>query len=61
MQYATIMIEGGEYPKIIWDALDLVTSIDGRLMGQPVPDGILVLTVPTAEPQELILPGPPPG
>jgi ABC-type sugar transport system substrate-binding protein len=61
MQYATIMIEGGEYPKIIWDALDLVTSIDGRLMGQPVPDGIQVLTVPTAEPQELILPGPPPG
>lgn len=61
MQYATIMIEGGDYPKIIWDALDLVTSVDGKLMAQPVPDGILVLTVPTAEPQELILPGPPPG
>jgi ABC-type sugar transport system substrate-binding protein len=61
MQYATIMIEGGDYPKIIWDALDLVTSVEGRLMAQPVPDGIQVLTVPTAEPQELILPGPPPG
>jgi ribose transport system substrate-binding protein len=61
IQYATIMIEGGDYPKIIWDALDLVTAVDGTLMAQPVPDGILVLTVPTAEPQELILPGPPPG
>jgi ABC-type sugar transport system substrate-binding protein len=61
MQYATIMLQGGDYPKIIWDALDLVTGVDGRLMAQPVPDGILVLTVPTAEPQELILPGPPPG
>ncbi len=61
MQYATIMIEGGEYPKIIWDALDLVTSVDGMLMAQPVPDGIQVLTVPTAPPAELILPGPPPA
>jgi ABC-type sugar transport system substrate-binding protein len=61
MQYATIMIEGGDYPKIIWDALDLVTAVDGTLMAQPVPDGILVLTVPTAAPAELILPGPPPG
>ena len=61
IQYATIMIEGGDYPKIIWDALDLVTGVDGKLMGQAVPDGIVVLTVPTAEPQELILPGPPPG
>jgi ABC-type sugar transport system substrate-binding protein len=61
IQYATIMIQGGDYPKIIWDALDLVTSVDGRLMAQPVPDGIVVLTVPTAEPQELVLPGPPPG
>jgi ribose transport system substrate-binding protein len=60
MQYAGIMLEGGDYPKIIWDALDLVTSVDGTLMAQPVPDGIVVLTVPTAEPQELILPGPPP-
>ena len=55
------MIEGGDYPKIIWDALDLVTGVDGMLMGQAVPDGIMVLTVPTAEPQELMLPGPPPG
>jgi ABC-type sugar transport system substrate-binding protein len=61
MQYAGIMIEGDDYPKIIWDALDLVTSVDGQLMAQPVPDGILILTVPTAEAQELILPGPPPG
>jgi ABC-type sugar transport system substrate-binding protein len=60
MQYAGIMLGGGDYPKIIWDALDLVTSVDGTLMAQPVPDGIVVLTVPTAEPQELILPGPPP-
>jgi len=61
MQYAGIMLGGGDYPKIIWDALDLVTSVDGTLMAQPVPDGIVVLTVPTAEPQELVLPGPPPA
>jgi ABC-type sugar transport system substrate-binding protein len=61
MQYAGMMLAGGDYPKIIWDALDLVTSVDGTLMAQPVPDGIVVLTVPTAEPQELILPGPPPA
>jgi ABC-type sugar transport system substrate-binding protein len=60
MQYAKIMVGGGEYPKIIWDALDMVTSRDGKLYALPIPDGIVVLTVPTGEPQELVLMGPPP-
>jgi len=60
MQYAKIMVGGGEYPKIIWDALDMVTSRDGTLYALPIPDGIVVLTVPTGEPQELVLMGPPP-
>jgi ABC-type sugar transport system substrate-binding protein len=60
MQYAKIMVSGGEYPKIIWDALDMVTSRDGKLYALPIPDGIAVLTVPTGAPQELVLMGPPP-
>jgi ABC-type sugar transport system substrate-binding protein len=60
MQYAKIMVEGGDYPKIIWDALDMVTGKDGKLYGVAVPDGITVLTLPTAEPVEVLL-GPPPG
>jgi ABC-type sugar transport system substrate-binding protein len=61
MQYAKIMVEGGDYPKIIWDALDMVTGKDGKLYGVAIPDGITVLTVPTAEPVEIQLMGPPPG
>jgi ABC-type sugar transport system substrate-binding protein len=60
MQYAKIMVEGGDYPKIIWDALDMVTGKDGKLYGLAIPDGIKVLTVPTGEPVEIKL-GPPPG
>ncbi len=60
MQYAKIIVDGGEYPKIIWDALDMVTAKDGKLYGVAIPDGIVVLTVPTAEPVEILL-GPPPG
>jgi ribose transport system substrate-binding protein len=60
MQYAKIIVSGGEYPKIIWDALDMVTAKDGKLYGVAIPDGIKVLTVPTAEPVEILL-GPPPG
>jgi ABC-type sugar transport system substrate-binding protein len=61
MQYAQIILGGEEYPKIIWDALDLVTAKDGKIYGVAVPDGIKVLTVPTAEPVEIPLMGPPPG
>jgi ABC-type sugar transport system substrate-binding protein len=60
MQFAKIIVGGGEYPKIIWDALDMVTAKDGKLYGVAIPDGIVVLTVPTAEPVEILL-GPPPG
>jgi len=60
MQFAKIIVDGGEYPKIIWDALDMVTAKDGKLYGVAIPDGITVLTVPTAEPVEILL-GPPPG
>jgi hypothetical protein len=60
MQFAKIIVDGGEYPKIIWDALDMVTAKDGKVYGLAVPDGIQVLTVPTGEPVEIPL-GPPPG
>jgi ABC-type sugar transport system substrate-binding protein len=60
MQFAKVIVGGGEYPKIIWDALDMVTAKDGKVYGLAVPDGIKVLTVPTGEPVEIPL-GPPPG
>lgn len=60
MQYAKIILDGGEYPKIIWDALDMVTAKDGKLYGVAIPDGIQVITLPTAAPVEILL-GPPPG
>jgi ABC-type sugar transport system substrate-binding protein len=55
MEYATKMLKGEEYPKIIWDALDLVTAVDGQLMYVPV-ESATVLTLPTVEPQPLQLP-----
>jgi len=55
MEYAGIMLRGEEYPKIIWDALDLVTAIDGQLMYVPV-ESAVVLTAPTEAPQPLQLP-----
>ncbi|OGN94312.1 MAG: hypothetical protein A2Y88_07365 [Chloroflexi bacterium RBG_13_48_10] len=55
MEYAGIMLRGEDYPKIIWDALDLVTAIDGQLMYVPV-ESAIVLTAPTEKPQPLQLP-----
>jgi hypothetical protein len=54
------LLSGADVPKDIWDDLEIVTSVDGKLMAVPV-ESATVFTVPTAEPQELILPGPPPG
>jgi ribose transport system substrate-binding protein len=55
MEYAGKMLRGEEYPKIIWDALDMVTAENGQLMYVPV-ESATVLTLPTAEPQPLQLP-----
>jgi len=55
MEYAGKMLHGEDYPKIIWDALDMVTAIDGQLMAVPVVSSG-VLTVPTEEPKPLQLP-----
>jgi ABC-type sugar transport system substrate-binding protein len=55
IEYATKILNGEEYPKVIWDALDMVTAKDGQLMYVPV-ESATVLTVPTAEPQPLQLP-----
>jgi len=49
----------GEVPGIIYDPLDIVTVIDGKLMAQPI-DDTLVFVIPTAQPAEVLL-GPPPG
>lgn len=57
MEYAGKMLNGEDYPKIIWDALDMVTAQNGQLMYVPV-ESASVLTAPTAEPQPLVLPGP---
>jgi len=59
MEYAGKMLNGEEYPKIIWDALDMVTAVDGQLMYVPV-ESATVLTLPTTEPQPLMLPPGPP-
>ena len=59
MEYAGKMLNGEEVPAIIWDDLDLVTAVDGVLYAVPV-ESATVMTVPTTEPQELVLPGPPP-
>jgi len=57
MEYAGKMLHGEEYPKIVWDALDMVTAVTGQLMYVPV-ESAVVLTLPTTEPQPLVLPGP---
>ena len=49
------MLKGEDSPKIIWDALDMVTAENGQLMFVPV-ESATVLTVPTAAPQPLQLP-----
>jgi ribose transport system substrate-binding protein len=59
MDYAGKILSGAEYPKIIWDALDMVTGDNGQLMSVPV-ESATVLTVPTTEPQPLVLPPGPP-
>ena len=59
MFYATKMVNGEAVPADIWDDLELITAVDGKLYTVPV-ESATVFTVPTAEPQELILPGPPP-
>ncbi len=59
----TIEIAGkmlnGEITKVIYDPLDVVTVIDGKLMGLPI-ENTEVFEVPTGEPVEVKL-GPPPG
>ena len=59
MFYATKMVNGETVPADIWDDLELITAVDGKLYTVPV-ESATVFTVPTAEPVELILPGPPP-
>jgi len=59
MEYAGKMLNGEAVPKDIWDDLELVTGVDGVLFSVPV-ESATVFTVPTAEPKELVLPGPPP-
>jgi len=55
MEYVTKMLKGEDSPKIIWDALDMVTAENGQLMFVPV-ESATVLTVPTEAPQPLQLP-----
>jgi len=55
MEYAGKMLHGEEYPKVVWDALDMVTGMDGKLMAVPV-ESTTMLTLPTTEPQPLMLP-----
>lgn len=55
MQYASKMVNGEPYPKIVWDDLDMVTAVDGQLMHVPV-ESAKMLVVPTAQPQPLMLP-----
>jgi ABC-type sugar transport system substrate-binding protein len=49
----------GDITKIIYDPLDLVTIIDGKLMSTPI-DSTEYFSVPTGQPSEVKL-GPPPG
>jgi ABC-type sugar transport system substrate-binding protein len=49
----------GEVTKIIYDPLDIVTVIDGKLMSTAIED-TEVFRIPTAAPVEVLL-GPPPG
>jgi ABC-type sugar transport system substrate-binding protein len=52
-------ILNGEITKVIYDPLDIVTVIDGKLMAQPIID-TEVFQVPMTTPEEVKL-GPPPG
>jgi ribose transport system substrate-binding protein len=58
----TIEIAGkmlnGEMTKVIYDPLDIVKIIDGKLMSIAI-ESTEHFTIPTAEPQEVILMGPP--
>jgi ribose transport system substrate-binding protein len=49
----------GQITKVIFDPLDIVTFIDGKLMSTPI-DSTEYFTVPTGQPTEVKL-GPPPG
>lgn len=49
----------GETPGIIYDPLDVVTAVDGKLMGLPIEQSEY-FAVPTGQPVEIKL-GPPPG
>lgn len=49
----------GQITKIIFDPLDMVTFIDGKLMSTPI-DSTEYFTIPTGQPTEVKL-GPPPG
>ncbi len=58
IEYAGNMLNG-EVPGVIYDPLDIVTVINGKLMALAIPDS-LAFTIPTGEPVEVKL-GPPPG
>jgi ribose transport system substrate-binding protein len=58
MEY-TGKILNGDVQKVIYDPLDIVTVVDGKLMGLPIQD-TEVFQVPTGTPEEIKL-GPPPG
>lgn len=58
MEFAQKILNG-DIQKIIYDPLDIVTVVDGKLMGLPIQD-TEVFQVPTGTPQEIKL-GPPPG
>lgn len=49
----------GQSTKIIYDPLDIVTLIDGKLMSTPI-ESTEYFTIPTSQPVEVKL-GPPPG
>jgi ABC-type sugar transport system substrate-binding protein len=58
IDYAQKMLKG-DITKVIYDPLDVVTVVDGKLMALPIED-TEVFKVPTGEPEEVKL-GPPPG
>jgi ABC-type sugar transport system substrate-binding protein len=58
MEIAGKMLNG-DTPGIIYDPLDVVTVVDGKLMGLPVEQSEY-FAVPTGQPMEIKL-GPPPG
>jgi ABC-type sugar transport system substrate-binding protein len=48
----------GDVTKVIYDPLDIVTVIDGQLMSTAI-DSSEYFTVPTAQPEPVVLMGPP--